>query len=47
MWQHMPERILLGFTSMIWVGAFIWFVIFTVLVTVKLNKIIQLLEKKS
>ena len=29
-----------------WWGASIWFIVFTVLVVVKLNRIIQLLEKK-
>jgi hypothetical protein len=41
------EKLLVGFTSLLSVGAFVWFIVFTVIVTVRLNRIIQLLEKKS
>ncbi|MBU0710008.1 MAG: hypothetical protein KJ923_03200 [Candidatus Omnitrophica bacterium] len=35
-----------GLVALIHLGIVIWFVVFTVLVTLKLDKIIQLLEKK-
>ena len=35
-----------GGMSFLWWGASIWFIVFTVLVVVKLNRIIELLEKK-
>jgi hypothetical protein len=36
----------MGLFSLIWVGIVIWFIIFTSLVLGKMDKIIQLLEKK-
>jgi len=36
----------MGFGMLIWLGIVIWLLIFTVLVLGKMDKIIQLLEKK-
>jgi len=35
-----------GSMTFLWWGASIWFIIFTILVVVRLNRIVQLLEKK-
>lgn len=35
-----------GGMMFLWWGASIWLIIFTILVVVKLNRIVQLLEKK-
>ena len=36
----------MGLVSLVWIGIVIWFVIFSVLVLGKMDKIIKLLEKK-
>ena len=36
----------MGFGMLIWLGIITWFIIFTLLVLGKMDKIIQLLEKK-
>ena len=35
-----------GAMPFLWWGASIWFIVFTILVIIKLNRIVQLLEKK-
>ena len=48
MWGHMYGEgcMMGGFMVLVWWAVFIWFIVFTVLVVSKLDKIIQLLEKK-
>jgi hypothetical protein len=50
MWGHMGSQgygyMMAGFTGLIWLGASIWFIVFTILVVVKLDRIIKLLKKK-
>jgi hypothetical protein len=48
MWGHMANQgyMMGGFMMLLWWIAAIWFVVFTILVVVKLDKIISLLEKK-
>jgi len=48
MWGHMYNNgYMTGyFMVFVWWMVFIWFVAFTIIVVAKLNKIIQLLEKK-
>jgi len=49
MWQHMAGEGIgygMGWTMLLWLGPVIWFVVFSVLVLGKLDKIAQLLEKK-
>lgn len=42
----MVEYMGVGFMGLIWLGASIWFIVFTILVVVKLDRIIKLLENK-
>ncbi len=35
-----------GVMPLLWSGAYIWLIVFTILVIIKLNRIVQLLEKK-
>ena len=49
MWQHMAGEGMgygMGWTMLLWSGLAIWFVVFSILALVKLDKIVQLLEKK-
>ena len=49
MWGHMYTTggcAIGSFAMLIWWALFAWFIIFTVLVVLKLDKITQLLEKK-
>jgi len=49
MWQHMSGQGMgypVGWTMLLWSGLVIWFVVCSILVLVKLDKIAQLLEKK-
>lgn len=44
MWNHMGYG--MGWAMVLWTGIVVWFVIFSVLVVNKLNRVIQLLERK-
>jgi hypothetical protein len=49
MWPHMAGEGMgygAGLVMFLWSGLVIWFVVFSILVLVKLYKIVQLLEKK-
>lgn len=48
MWGHMAREgyMMGGFGMFLWLAALIWFVIFTILVISKLNRIIRMLEHK-
>ena len=46
MMEHMTEHGMMGGTMLIWLALVIWFVVFSILVLVKLGKIVDLLEKK-
>ncbi len=49
MWGHMAGEgymMMGGFMGLVSWALFIWFIVFTVLVVMKLDKIAQLLEKK-
>ena len=53
MWGHMTGQGMgtgygygMGFAMLIWLGIIVWFIVFTVQVLKKLDKIVQLLEKK-
>ena len=48
MWGHMTgQGYAMGrFVMLLWFPAFIWFIVFTIRVDIKLDRIIQLLEKK-
>lgn len=48
MWGYMAGQgyIMGGFTMLLGWAAFIWFIVFTILVLLKLDKIAKLLEKK-
>jgi len=49
MWQHMMGEGIdygMGWTMLLWSGLVIWFVVFSILVLGKLDKIVRLLEKK-
>ena len=50
MWPHMAGEGMgygMGWPMLLWSGLVIWFVVFSILVLGKLNKIARLLEKKS
>ena len=50
MWQHMAGEGMgygMGLGILLWSGVVIWFVVFSILVLLKLDKITRLLEKKS
>lgn len=49
MWPHMAGEGMsygMGLGMFLWSGLLIWFVVFSILVLLKLNKIATLLEKK-
>lgn len=49
MWNHMAGQGMstgMGFSMVLWIGIAVWFVVFSILVIGKLNRIVQLLEKK-
>ena len=51
MWGHMDGSgygyAAAGFYMLIWSGVSVWFIIFTILVAVKLDRIVKLLERKQ
>ena len=48
MWDYMCQGFGggMGLMTLVWVGTYVWFVIFTVLALKKLGRIVELLEKK-